>query len=86
MVWIHGGAYCLGSSAQPIYDGRLLAERGDVVLVTFNYRLGTLGFLDLSSFSTASRTFESNLGLRDRSRRSNGCETTSPRSVATPTR
>lgn len=65
MVWIHGGAYCLGSSAQSIYDGRLLAERGDVVLVTFNYRLGTLGFLDLSSFSTADRTFESNLGLRD---------------------
>lgn len=65
MVWIHGGAYCLGSSAQPIYDGRLLVERGDVVLVTFNYRLGTLGFLDLSSFSTVDRTFESNLGLRD---------------------
>jgi len=65
MVWIHGGAYCLGSSAQSIYDGRLLAERGDVVLVSFNYRLGTLGFLDLSSFSTADRTFESNLGLRD---------------------
>lgn len=65
MVWIHGGAYCLGSSAQPIYDGRLLVERGDVVLVTFNYRLGALGFLDLSSFSTAERTFESNLGLRD---------------------
>lgn len=65
MVWIHGGAYCLGSSAQSIYDGRLLAERGDVVLVTFNYRLGALGFLDLSSFSTADRTFEANLGLRD---------------------
>ncbi|MDH6675836.1 para-nitrobenzyl esterase [Rhodococcus sp. LBL1] len=65
MVWIHGGAYVLGSSAQAIYDGRLLAHRGDVVVVTFNYRLGTLGFLDLSSFSTAARTFESNLGLRD---------------------
>ncbi|QBJ97864.1 carboxylesterase/lipase family protein [Rhodococcus sp. ABRD24] len=65
MVWIHGGAYCLGSSAQPVYDGRLLAERGDVVIVTFNYRLGTLGFLDLSSFSSADRVFESNLGLRD---------------------
>ncbi|WP_433611520.1 carboxylesterase/lipase family protein [Prescottella agglutinans] len=65
MVWIHGGAYVLGSSAQAIYDGRLLAQRGDVVVVTFNYRLGTLGFLDLSSFSTADRTFESNLGLRD---------------------
>ncbi|RVW02719.1 carboxylesterase/lipase family protein [Rhodococcus xishaensis] len=65
MVWVHGGAYCLGSSAQAVYDGRLLAERGDVVVVTFNYRLGALGFLDLSSFSTADRTFESNLGLRD---------------------
>ncbi|WP_137725722.1 carboxylesterase/lipase family protein [Prescottella subtropica] len=65
MVWIHGGAYCLGSSAQPVYDGRLLVERGDVVLVTFNYRLGALGFLDLSSLSTADRMFESNLGLRD---------------------
>ncbi|WP_305095167.1 carboxylesterase/lipase family protein [Prescottella sp. R16] len=65
MVWIHGGAYCLGSSAQAVYDGRLLVERGDIVLVTFNYRLGALGFLDLSSLSTANRTFESNLGLRD---------------------
>lgn len=65
MVWIHGGAYCLGSSAQGIYDGRLLAERGEVVVVTLNYRLGPLGFLDLSSFSTVDHTFESNLGLRD---------------------
>ena len=65
MVWIHGGAYCLGSAAQTIYDGRHLAETGDVVLVSFNYRVGALGFLDLSAFSTADTVFESNCGLRD---------------------
>lgn len=65
MVWIHGGAYCLGSAAQTIYDGRHLAETGDVVLVSFNYRVGAMGFLDLSSFSTPDVVFESNCGLRD---------------------
>lgn len=65
MVWIHGGAYFIGFSAQPIYNGRDLAENGDVIVVTLNYRLGALGFLDFSSFSQGSNTFESNLGLRD---------------------
>lgn len=65
MVWIHGGAYVLGYSGQKIYDGRALCEAGDVVMVTINYRLGALGFLDLSSFSTDETTFESNIGLRD---------------------
>jgi para-nitrobenzyl esterase len=65
MVWVHGGAYVLGSSAQPLYDGRVLATGGDVVVVTVNYRLGALGFLDLSPFSSPKATFETNLGLRD---------------------
>ncbi len=65
MVWLHGGAYILGSSSQPLYDGRRLASSGDVVVVTVNYRLGALGFLDLSSFNTARRRFDSNTGLRD---------------------
>ncbi len=65
MVWIHGGAYVIGYSGQKIYDGRVLSETGNIVVVTLNYRLGALGFLDLSSFSTAADTFESNLGLRD---------------------
>jgi para-nitrobenzyl esterase len=65
MVWIHGGAYVLGSANQPLYNGRVLAESGDVVVVTVNYRLGAFGFLDLSSFSTPQRRFDSNLGLRD---------------------
>jgi para-nitrobenzyl esterase len=65
MVWLHGGAYILGSSSQPLYDGRRLASSGDVVVVTVNYRLGALGFLDLSSFNTSRRRFDSNIGLRD---------------------
>lgn len=43
MVWIHGGAFVNGSAN--VYDARWLASRGDIVVVTVNYRLGTLGFL-----------------------------------------
>ncbi|MGH3676435.1 MAG: carboxylesterase/lipase family protein [Mycobacterium sp.] len=65
MVWLHGGAYILGSANQPLYDGRVLAGSGDVVVVTVTYRLGALGFLDLSSFSSGRRRFDSNPALRD---------------------
>ncbi len=43
MVWIHGGAFAIGSGARPQYNVEALARRG-VVLVTVNYRLGALGF------------------------------------------
>lgn len=62
LVWLHGGAYCLGSAAQAVYDGTNLALTGDVVVVTVNYRVGALGFLDLSSLSDE---FVPNLGLLD---------------------
>ncbi len=45
MVFIHGGAFVEGTSASPLYDGANLASAGNVVVVTFNYRLGALGFL-----------------------------------------
>lgn len=45
LVWIHGGGFVTGSGSQAIYDGAKLALRGDVVVVTINYRLGALGFL-----------------------------------------
>src|SRR5690606_30473450 len=51
MVWLHGGAYCLGSAAQAIYDGRELAARGGGVVVTVNYRVGVLGLLGLRSLA-----------------------------------
>jgi para-nitrobenzyl esterase len=43
MVWIHGGSFTNGGGA--MYDSKLLAGRGDIVVVTVNYRLGALGFL-----------------------------------------
>ena len=49
MVWIHGGAFILGSGATSLYAGERLAKRGDVVVVTINYRLGALGFLNWQS-------------------------------------
>jgi para-nitrobenzyl esterase len=47
MFWIHGGAFAFGSASQPQYDGGPLAHRGDVVVVTANYRLGAFGYLCL---------------------------------------
>jgi para-nitrobenzyl esterase len=44
MVWIYGGAFRFGEGSNPLYDGTKLADKG-VVVVTFNYRLGPLGFL-----------------------------------------
>jgi para-nitrobenzyl esterase len=44
LVWVHGGAFVTGGGAMPWYDGSSLARRGDVVVVTLNYRLGAFGF------------------------------------------
>ncbi len=49
MVWIHGGAYVTGTGSIPWYDGHRFAANHDVVVVTINYRLGALGYLDVSS-------------------------------------
>ena len=43
MVWIYGGAFTGGSGGLTWYDGENLAAKGPVI-VTFNYRLGSLGF------------------------------------------
>lgn len=61
LVWIHGGAFSTGSGT--LYDGSQLAELGDLVVVTINYRLGVFGFVDLGSVTE--EKVPSNLGLRD---------------------
>ena len=48
MFWIHGGAFIIGTGNDPMYDGSALALRGDVVVVSINYRLGLFGFPYLS--------------------------------------
>jgi len=48
LVWIHGGGFLIGAGSTPVYSGHDLAERGDMVVVTINYRLGGLGFLHLN--------------------------------------
>lgn len=45
LFWIHGGAFTGGSGTDSDFDGGNLASREDIVVVTINYRLGTLGFL-----------------------------------------
>jgi para-nitrobenzyl esterase len=47
MVWIQGGAYGIGTSGLPCYDGGRLTRDGGVVVVTFNYRVGIEGFAQL---------------------------------------
>ena len=48
MVWFHGGGYAYGSGNWPVYNGRNLAEKGDVVVVTVNHRLNAFGYLNLA--------------------------------------
>ncbi|MFE4537507.1 carboxylesterase/lipase family protein [Streptomyces scopuliridis] len=62
LVWIHGGAYTFGSSAQPDYDGTELARAG-LVVVTLNYRLGFEGFGHV--LSAEATGYPDNRGLLD---------------------
>lgn len=47
MLFIHGGSNISGYTADPVYDGAHLAKKAHAVIVTANYRLGVLGFLNL---------------------------------------
>ena len=58
MVWIHGGGFVTGSSTE--YPGHVLAAFNDVIVVTFNYRLGILGFLSIPETD-----FKGNYGMFD---------------------
>ena len=62
MVWIYGGAFISGDAGLDLYDGARLATDENILVVTFNYRINALGFLDFSSVIPEA---ESNVGLRD---------------------
>jgi len=65
MVWIHGGGFTIGAGSQEVYNGSFLARRGDVVVVTINYRLGPLGFLRLNDVTGGRIPSSGNEGLLD---------------------
>ncbi len=48
MVYVHGGAFAFGSGSDPETEGEILADRGDVVVVTLNHRLNMFGYLYLA--------------------------------------
>ncbi|MBT2207686.1 carboxylesterase/lipase family protein [Actinomadura sp. NEAU-AAG7] len=64
MVWIHGSGFRNGSGA--LYRPARMAARGDVIVVTVNYRLGIFGFLDHPSLDGGpARNRSGNFGLED---------------------
>jgi para-nitrobenzyl esterase len=64
MVWFHGGAFADGAGGDPLTDGSRLAQEG-VVVVTFNYRLGPLGWLTPPLPSHETADLDANLGMLD---------------------
>jgi len=62
MVWIFGGGFLIGGSMGAnflnnyLYSGQEIADRGDVIVVTMAYRVGTLGFLSSGDASGPGRS------------------------------
>jgi para-nitrobenzyl esterase len=65
MVWLHGGAYSIGSSGAPMYDGANLAAKHNVVVVGVNHRLNVFGFLYLGKIEGESYADSGNVGMLD---------------------
>jgi para-nitrobenzyl esterase len=65
LVWVHGGGNVVGAGSQRLYDATELVRRGDVVIVTLNYRLGIFGFLHGQSVAGEHFPTSGNEGLLD---------------------
>ncbi len=64
-VWIHGGGYSTGSGHDlACYEGRSLADKGDIVTVNINHRLNVLGYIDLTALGGKYEQ-SVNLGMQD---------------------
>ncbi|MCB9234482.1 MAG: carboxylesterase/lipase family protein [Bacteroidia bacterium] len=65
LVYVHGGAWILGSGRSYWSNGAEFAKNGDIIFVNLQYRLGPLGWLDLEDFGGAEYANSKNLGLLD---------------------
>ncbi len=65
LFWIHGGGFRSGQSAVPWYDGSSFAARGDLVVVSINYRLGALGFAQLGEIGGSDYATSGTNGIQD---------------------
>jgi para-nitrobenzyl esterase len=65
MVRIHGGGFTTGTGNYPMYRGHNVAREGDVVYVSVNHRLASVGYLDLSSLGDERFAQSGNAGMLD---------------------
>ncbi len=65
MFWIHGGGFIMGAGSEDFMEGGHLARRGDIVLVSINYRMGAVGFLNLKEITANRIPATGNEGLLD---------------------
>ena len=65
MFWCHGGGFAASSGSPLMYAGERLAQRGDVVVVTVNHRLGALGYTYLAGLGGAQFASSVNVGMLD---------------------
>jgi para-nitrobenzyl esterase len=64
-LWIHGGAFYIGSGTEGFLDEGVLARRTNIVIVSINYRLGAFGFLNLKELTGGKIPATGNEGILD---------------------
>jgi para-nitrobenzyl esterase len=65
LVFIHGGSAISGYTADPVYDGAALAKAANAIVVTANYRLDVLGYLQLPALHAGTGPYTGNYALLD---------------------
>ena len=65
MVFIYGGAFLYGFNGDPVYDGAYTSSKGDVIVVSINYRVASLGFLAGIKDKKTGEEINGNFGIMD---------------------
>ncbi len=70
IIYFYGGSFENGHGTAELYQPAHLEQNNDIIVITCNYRLGALGYLDWSYFN---KDFHSNNGLSDQINVRTGC-------------